>query len=200
MKLDCTTRNSSPFINCFTDLRQPSTSTPKFRSSPSAGDACRPPEHLLDLFGAQCFYCGDVGHWRFDCPRRRRSSTGSRPATPHNVCPKTPDFLPPTPSAVETLRAFGGRVSQVSFVKENSSKNVLADSGVSTDLSGAPNFVTSKMTIRPFDIFLADYETTIKLSQIVKLKITVAEGWLFIPNVPFSDKISGTILLLGQLV
>ncbi|MBW0505177.1 hypothetical protein O181_044892 [Austropuccinia psidii MF-1] len=148
----------------------------KFPSSSSGGEVHCPPYHLLDRFSAQCFYCGE-----------------QKP-------PKTPEFHPPTPLASKTSRIIGGRVSQVSFLKDSSPGDVLANSGVSTHLTGALEFVTAIQPISPFNIFLADYKTMIEISQIKNLKIPITNGWLAISNVPFLDKISGTVLSLGQLV
>ncbi|MBW0575511.1 hypothetical protein O181_115226 [Austropuccinia psidii MF-1] len=193
-------RNSSPFINCFLDPHQTSPSTHKFQSPLPNSEICRAPEHLLDKLGAQCFYCGEMGHWRADCPRIRRSYLGSRPATPQIFCPKTPQFCPSTPSALKILQGFGRRISQVSFIKDKFSGKVLADSGASTHLTGNVNFVTSISSIAPFNILLADSTSMIKVSQIVNLRIPILASWLSICDVPFSNKLSVTVLSLGQLV
>ncbi|MBW0486949.1 hypothetical protein O181_026664 [Austropuccinia psidii MF-1] len=191
---------TSPIINRFSEVQQTPPATSLSSSSFPVSETCRPPENLLDKFGAQCFYCGEVGHWRADFPRRHCSSSGSRPITPQGFRPKTPDYCPPTPSVLRTSRNAGARVSQVSFIRENSSEKVLADSGASTHLTGATKFVTDWMDVSLFKIMLADSKTTITISQIVNLKIPIPGGWLNISDVPFSNEISGTVLFLGQLV
>ncbi|MBW0468730.1 hypothetical protein O181_008445 [Austropuccinia psidii MF-1] len=189
--------NSSPFINFFSDPHQPSPSAQKFQSPLPNSEILRPPEHLLDKLSAECFYCREMGHWRADCPRRRRPSLGSRTATPQSFFPKTPQFCPSTPSALKILQGFGGRISQVSFIKDNLSGKVLADSCASTHLTSNVNFITSMSYIAPFNILLADSTSMIKVSQIVNLKIPILGSWLSICD-PFSNKLLGTVLSLGQ--
>ncbi|MBW0533834.1 hypothetical protein O181_073549 [Austropuccinia psidii MF-1] len=191
---------TSPIINRFSEVQHTPSATSRPSSAFPISKTCRPPVHLLDKCGTQCFYCGELGHWWADCPKRHRSSSGSRPITPQGFRPKTPDYCPSTPSAFRASRNVGARVSQVSFIKENSSEKVLADSGVSTHLTGATKFVTAWINVPPFNIMLADSKTTITIRQIVNLKIPIPGGWLNISNVPFSNEISGTVLFLGQLV
>ncbi|MBW0466507.1 hypothetical protein O181_006222 [Austropuccinia psidii MF-1] len=200
VKIERGGRYTSPIINCFSEVQHTPSPTSRPSSSFPVSETRRPPDHLLDKFGAQCFYCGELGHWRADCPKRHRSSSGSRPITPQGFRPKTPDYRPSTPSAFRTSRNVGARVSQVSFIKENSSEKVLADSGASTHLTGATKFVTAWMNVPPFNIMLADSKTTITIHQIVNLKIPIPGGWLNISDVPFSSEILGTVLSLGLLV
>ncbi|MBW0536547.1 hypothetical protein O181_076262, partial [Austropuccinia psidii MF-1] len=191
---------TSPIINRFSEVQHTPSATSRSSSSFLVSKTRRPPEHLLDKFGAQCFYCGELGHWRADCPKCHRSSSGSRPITPQGFRPKTPDYRPSTPSAFRTSRNVGARVSQVSFIKENSSEKVSADSGASTHLTGAAKLVTAWMNVPPFNIMLAYSKTTITIRQIVNRKIPIPGGWLNISDVPFSNEVSGTVLSLGLLV
>ncbi|MBW0552322.1 hypothetical protein O181_092037 [Austropuccinia psidii MF-1] len=83
---------TSPIINCFSEIQHtPSATSLPSSSFPVSEPRC-PPENLLDKFGAQCFYCVELGHWRANCPRCHHSSSGSRPITPWGFCPKTPNF------------------------------------------------------------------------------------------------------------
>ncbi|MBW0474765.1 hypothetical protein O181_014480 [Austropuccinia psidii MF-1] len=187
-------------INHFSEIQHTPSATYRPPSSFPISEPCRPPEHLFDKLGAQCFYCGELGHWKANCPRRHCSSSGSRPITPQGFHPKTPYFCPPTPLALRTSRNVRARVSKVSFIKENSSEKVLADSCVSTHLTGATKFVTAWMDVVLPKIILADSKTTITVCQTMNLKIPVPGGWLNISDVPFSNEVSGTVLSLSQLV
>ncbi|MBW0466506.1 hypothetical protein O181_006221 [Austropuccinia psidii MF-1] len=178
VKIERGGRYTSPIINRFSEVQHTPSTTSRPSSSFPVSETSRPPEHLLDKFGTQCFYCGELGHWRADCPKRHCSSSGSRPITPQGFRPKTPNYRPSTPSAFRTSCNVGARVSQVLFIKENSSEKVLADSGASTHLTGATKFVTAWMNVPPFNIMLADSKTTITIRQII----------------------SGTVLSLGLLV
>ncbi|MBW0476849.1 hypothetical protein O181_016564 [Austropuccinia psidii MF-1] len=151
-----------------------------------------PPDHLVDKFGAACFHCGRAGHWCANCPITK----GVANPNPRPPRPKTPEERPPSASGSCYQQE---RVSQVQFVEHHAADKVLIDSGASIDLSGSKNFATDLCTIHPFCIFFADSNSSITITKIVTLKIPVEGGVVVVSNVPFSDKVSGTILSVGRL-
>ncbi|MBW0543290.1 hypothetical protein O181_083005 [Austropuccinia psidii MF-1] len=73
------------------------------------------------------------------------------------------------------------------------------DTGVSIHLSGSHHFATTVRDIPPFHIFFADSNLSVTISQTTMLKLLVKNGFVIIRDVPFSQKISGTILSVGCL-
>ncbi|MBW0566943.1 hypothetical protein O181_106658 [Austropuccinia psidii MF-1] len=73
------------------------------------------------------------------------------------------------------------------------------DTGVSIHLSGSAHFATVLQDIPLFRIFFPNSNSSITISQMTTLKIPVKSGCVIIHNVPFSDKILGTILSIGGL-
>ncbi|MBW0533280.1 hypothetical protein O181_072995 [Austropuccinia psidii MF-1] len=163
-------------------------------------DVCYPPEHLVDRFGGSCFYCGRTGHWRADCPHTKGfTNPNPQPPSPgpsHPMHQGTPERQSQTqPASHYQLE----RVSQVKFVKHNAADRVLIDTGASIHLSGSHHFATTMQDIPPLRIFFADSNSSVTISQTTTFKLLVKSGFVIIRNVPFSQKISGTILLVGRL-
>ncbi|MBW0512436.1 hypothetical protein O181_052151 [Austropuccinia psidii MF-1] len=188
----------SPFVYRIAD--PPATPTyPQRPCSPGptqpwrqAEEVRRPPDHLVDRFGATCFHCGRAGHWHADFPNTKGvANPNLRPPRP-----KTPKERPSSASGSRYQRE---RVSQVQFVEHHAADKVLIDSGVSIHLSGSEKFATDLRTIHPFCIFFADSNLSITITQIAMLRILVKGGVVVISNVLFSNKVSGTILSVGRL-
>ncbi|MBW0528986.1 hypothetical protein O181_068701 [Austropuccinia psidii MF-1] len=86
----------SPFVYCIAD--PPATPThPQRPRSPGPtqpwrqeAEVRRPPDHLIDRFGAACFHCGRTGHWHADCP----ATKGLANPNPHLPRPKTLEERP----------------------------------------------------------------------------------------------------------
>ncbi|MBW0504802.1 hypothetical protein O181_044517 [Austropuccinia psidii MF-1] len=183
----------SPFVYCVAD--PPATPTyPQRPRSPGptqpwrqAMEVRRPPDHLVDKFGAACFHCG----WA-DCPVTK----GVANPNPRPPRPKTPEGRPP--SALGS-RYQCERVSQVQFMENHTADKVLIDSSASIHLSGSKKFATDLRTIHPFCIFFADSYLSITITKIAMLKIRVKGGVVVISDVPFSNKVLGTILSVGRL-
>ncbi|MBW0471929.1 hypothetical protein O181_011644 [Austropuccinia psidii MF-1] len=91
------------------------------------------------------------------------------------------------------------QVSQVKFVECDASDRVLIDTGASIHLSGSARFATNLKSVAPFRIFFADSNSSVTISQTTTLKIPVKHGFILVEDVPFSAKISGTILSVGRL-
>ncbi|MBW0478108.1 hypothetical protein O181_017823 [Austropuccinia psidii MF-1] len=199
-------RETSPFVYRFSESHAPTTfpSTPAASHGPRStfvqGDVRRPPEHLVNRFGASCFHCGRPGHWRADCPHmtgmanprpRSPSPTPFRPARP-----ATPDKRSHQGSGAHYQRE---RVSQVHFVEHGASNKVLIDTGASIHLSGAACFALRMRTVSPFRIFFANSNSSILVTQMTTLKLPVQNGTVVVQDVAYSDKINGTILSVGRL-
>ncbi|MBW0537101.1 hypothetical protein O181_076816 [Austropuccinia psidii MF-1] len=157
-----------------------------------AAEVRRPPDHLVDRFSAACFHCGRTGHWHADCPATKGFANPNLPPPR----PKTLEERPPSALGSQYQRE---RVSQVQFVEHHAADKVLIDSGASIHLSGSEKFATGLHTIHPFCIFFADSNSSITITQIATLKILVEGGVIIISDVPFSNKVSGTILSVGRL-
>ncbi|MBW0526939.1 hypothetical protein O181_066654 [Austropuccinia psidii MF-1] len=155
-------------------------------------DIRRPPDHLIDKFGAACFHCGQPGHWRADSPNAK----GVENPNPHQPRARKPDKR--TPLALGS-RYQRERVCQIQFVEHHAADKVLIDSGASIHLSGSAKFATNLHTIHPFHIFFADSNSSITITQMATLKIRVRGGLVIISDIVFSDKILGTILSVGRL-
>ncbi|MBW0488840.1 hypothetical protein O181_028555 [Austropuccinia psidii MF-1] len=165
-----------------------------------ASDVRLPPTHLVNKFGASCFHCGCIGHWRADCSHTR----GVANPNPHPTLPTpsqtsrlaTPDQHPQQGSGGSYQQEH---MSQVNFVKHNTSKKVLIDTGASIHPSGALNFASPIRPIFPFHIFFADSNSSILISQMTTLSLPVRNGYVEIHSVAYSDNILGMILLVGCL-
>ncbi|MBW0478000.1 hypothetical protein O181_017715 [Austropuccinia psidii MF-1] len=88
----------------------------------------RPPNHLVDKFGAACFHCGRPGHWRADFP----STKGFVKPNPCQVRAKTLEERPPLASGSRYQRE---RVSQVQFVEHHAADKVLIDSDSNSSIT-----------------------------------------------------------------
>ncbi|MBW0535351.1 hypothetical protein O181_075066 [Austropuccinia psidii MF-1] len=92
-----------------------------------------------------------------------------------------------------------GSILQVKFVKHGAADRVLIDTGASIHLSGSLQFTMVMQDVPPFCIFFANSNSSVMISQTTTLKIPVNNGFVIICDVPFSKKISGTILSMGKL-
>ncbi|MBW0581738.1 hypothetical protein O181_121453 [Austropuccinia psidii MF-1] len=123
IKIECSlVRQTNPFMNHFSEI----SSSPVITKNWSLPPLRRPPYHLMERYGPHCHNCGEIGHWKSDCPCNFCSSIASRHSSP--FCSKTPELCASTPGPPYFTQATEG-VSQVSFVKYNSSDWVLVDSG-----------------------------------------------------------------------
>ncbi|MBW0481589.1 hypothetical protein O181_021304 [Austropuccinia psidii MF-1] len=197
-KSDEDNRQVSPFVYRVADPP----ATPAYQQRPhSPGptqpwrqvtEVRRPPNHLVDKFGAACFHCGRASHWHADCPITK----GVANPNPCPSKPKTPEERPPSASGSRYQRE---QVSQVQFMEHHAADKVLIDSGASIHLSGSKNFATDLRTIHPFRILFADLNSLITITKIATLKIPVKGGVVVVSDVPFSDKVLGMILSVGRL-
>ncbi|MBW0557876.1 hypothetical protein O181_097591 [Austropuccinia psidii MF-1] len=160
----------------------------------SASNICCPPDHLVEKFGGTCF------HWTPDCPHSSGVANPNRHppslATFGSTRPITPNRRP---SQASTSHYHWERVSQVQFVEQNADNKVLIDTGVSIHLPGSTCFATVLRDIPPFRIFFANANSSITISQMTTLKIPIQGGHIIICNVPFSQKVLGTILSVRRL-
>ncbi|MBW0481151.1 hypothetical protein O181_020866 [Austropuccinia psidii MF-1] len=69
LKAEDFARNLSSFVYRMAYSTQVS-STPA-TISPSSRMVRRPPQHLVNKFGAACFHCRQQGHWQADCPQTK---------------------------------------------------------------------------------------------------------------------------------
>ncbi|MBW0468133.1 hypothetical protein O181_007848 [Austropuccinia psidii MF-1] len=197
-KTDKDNHQLSPFVYRIADppatpmylqrLRSPGPTQPWCQ----AVEVRHPPDHLVDRSGATCFHCGRSSHCRADCSNTK----GVANPNPRPPRPKTPEERPSSDSGSWYQRE---RVSQVQFMEDHAVDKVLIDSSVSIHLSGSEKFATDLCTIHPFCIFFADSSSSITITQIATLRILVEGGIVVISDVPFSDKVSGTILSVGRL-
>ncbi|MBW0484399.1 hypothetical protein O181_024114 [Austropuccinia psidii MF-1] len=196
----------SPFVYCVSDPLAPTMKPPCPRSpffsklADHPSNVRRPPDHLVNRFGGLCFHCGLTGHWRAGCPITRGfANPNPRPSSPgpsHLICQGTPELHL---QAQPTSHYQQERLSQVKFVKRDAADRVLIDTGASIHLSGSHHFATSMQDIPPFHIFFADSNSSATILQTTTLKLPVKNRFVIIWNVPFSQEILGTILLVGRL-
>ncbi|MBW0494048.1 hypothetical protein O181_033763 [Austropuccinia psidii MF-1] len=199
-------RESSPFVYQLSTPQEPPSQYPRPQSpyNPrpgiSSNEVRRPPNHLVDKFGASCFHCGRAGHWRADCPHTRGVANPNprsiSPGPSRHLRPGTPDRRSQQGSSSHYHRE---RVSQVQFVERDASDKVLIDTGASIHLSGAKRFATCIRSISPFRIFFADSNSSVLISQTTTLELPVDGGSVLVHDVAFSEKISGIILSVGRL-
>ncbi|MBW0495860.1 hypothetical protein O181_035575 [Austropuccinia psidii MF-1] len=88
-------------------------------------------------------------------------------------------------------------VSQVKFVEHDATDCILIDTGGAIHLSGSARFATNLKDVTPFCIFFANLNSLVTISQTGTLKIPVKNGSILFEDIPFSTKISGTILSVG---
>ncbi|MBW0545410.1 hypothetical protein O181_085125 [Austropuccinia psidii MF-1] len=166
----------------------------------STSNVCRPPKQLVDKFGGSCFHCGHTGHWQADCPHTRSVTNPNwRPVSPGpfpSLWPGTPDCRLKTLSSPHYQRE---QVMQVKFVEHDATDCILIDTGASIHLSGSACFATNLKDVTPFRIFFANLNLSVMILQMMTLKIPVKNRSTLIKDVPFSTKISGTILSVNQL-
>ncbi|MBW0476559.1 hypothetical protein O181_016274 [Austropuccinia psidii MF-1] len=196
----------SPFVYCMSDPLAPTMQPPRPRSpffskpADQPSDVHRPPEHLVDRFGGSCFHCGHTGHWWADCPVTKGfANPNPRPPSPgpsHPICQGMPERRS---QAQPTSHYQRERVSQVKFIKRGAADRVLIDTGASIHLSGSHHFATSMQDIPPFRIFFANSNSSVTISQTTTLKLLDKKGFVIICDVPFAQKVSGTILSVGHL-
>ncbi|MBW0577425.1 hypothetical protein O181_117140 [Austropuccinia psidii MF-1] len=198
MKTNKDSHQLSPFVYHVADLpANPTHSHRPHSPGPShpwrqTTDIRRPPDHLVDRFGAACFHCGRPRRWCMDCPNTK----GVMNPNPHQPRERTPHERPPLASGSHYQHE---RVSQVQFVEHHAADKVLIGSGASIHLSGSTKFATNLRAIHPFCIFFADLNSLITITQIATLKILVRGGLVIISDIAFSNKVLGTILSVGRL-
>ncbi|MBW0486830.1 hypothetical protein O181_026545 [Austropuccinia psidii MF-1] len=199
-------QHTSPFVYRVADPPERQTLSPRpcspYVAKPfgSTSEVRRPPDHLVDRFGGSCFHCGRTGHWRADCPVTKGfANPNPRPPSPGPFrSPRlaTPDrrsqHLSGPPYQQE-------RVLQVKFVEHDAVDRVLVDTGASIHLSGSARSATNLKDVPPFRIFFADSNSSITISKTATLNIPVRRGFMIVQDVPFSSRISGTILSVGRL-
>ncbi|MBW0528516.1 hypothetical protein O181_068231 [Austropuccinia psidii MF-1] len=196
----------SPFVYCVSDPLEP---TPVFprpfspyypRPMPSVSKLRWPPSHLVDKFGASSFHCRCTSHWCADSLHTRGvDNPNPGPSSPTPYWPSRPATADRPPQKGSGGSYKQESIPQVHFVKHNTSDKVYIDTGASIHLSGALCFVTPIRPISPFCIFFADFNSSILISQMMTLNLPVNNGSVVICAVPYSQKISGTILLIGCL-
>ncbi|MBW0557114.1 hypothetical protein O181_096829, partial [Austropuccinia psidii MF-1] len=194
-------QRSSPFIYCVSEPLTPTIHLPRphspflSRSFMQAEDVHRPPEHLVDRFGGSCFHCGRTGHWELTA-----HILGVLLTQTHGLLLLGPcvQYARGCLSAIPTLYQQE-RVSQVLFVKRNTSDRVLIDTGESIHMSGSHCFATDIQDIPPFCIFFADSNSSVAISQTTTFKLPVKNSFVIICDIPFTQKILGTILSVGRL-
>ncbi|MBW0499426.1 hypothetical protein O181_039141 [Austropuccinia psidii MF-1] len=196
----------SPFVYRVSDPLVPTMQTPRpcspFFSKPAnqLSDVRRPTEHLVDRFGGLFFHCGRTGHWRADCPATKGfANPNHRPPSPGPSRPIRQGTPEQRSQVQPTSHYQRERVSQVKFVKRDAADRVLIDTSASIHLSGSHHFATTVRDIPPFRIFFADSNSSVTISQTMTLKIPVRSSFVIICDVPFSQKILGTILSVGRL-
>ncbi|MBW0552967.1 hypothetical protein O181_092682 [Austropuccinia psidii MF-1] len=199
-------REPSPFVYHLSDPPDAPTiySRPRspYSSQPSvlSGDVRRPASHIVDRFGASCFHYGRTGPWRADCPfTKGMANPNPRPSSPAPFCPTRPATPDRRSQQGPGTHYHRERVSKVQFVERDASNKVLIDTGASIHLSGSMCFATCIRSISPFRIFFADSNSSVLILQTTTVKLPVNGGSVLVHNVAFSDKISRTILSVGQL-
>ncbi|MBW0547054.1 hypothetical protein O181_086769 [Austropuccinia psidii MF-1] len=192
-------RHPSPFLYCVSDPLAPAIQLPcphsPFFSKPidQPSDVHPPPGHLVGRLGGSCFHYGRTGHWQADFPHTKGfANPNPRPPSPGPSRPVRQG----TPE--QQSQAQREQASQVKFVEHNAADRELIDTGASIHISGSHHFATTMQDIPPFHIFFADSNSSVTISQTTTLKLLVKNGFVIIRNVPFSQKILGTILLVGR--
>ncbi|MBW0552069.1 hypothetical protein O181_091784 [Austropuccinia psidii MF-1] len=159
-----------------------------------------PPNDLVNKFGSFCFHCGWDGHWHVDCPHTRGVvNPNPRSPLPTPFCPLRPVTPDQRPQQGLGAHYQQERVSQVQFVKHNASEKVLIDTGASIHLSGAMHFAMRICSISSFRIFFTKSNSSIVILQMTTLKLPINNGFIYIHNMAYSNKVLGTILSVGFL-
>ncbi|MBW0502833.1 hypothetical protein O181_042548 [Austropuccinia psidii MF-1] len=137
----------------------------------SSSEVCCPPDHLVEIFSGSCFHCGRTGHWQADCPH-------------------TKGFANPNPQPVSPGPYRSPRPGTPDHRSQNLSSPQYQREWVSQ---------VKSEKCRPFSYFLSNSNSSVTISQTGTLKIPFKNGSILVKDVPFSMKISGTILSVGRL-